>query len=86
MHWYPTSNKPEASTGLWAVQPESTLWGMHHMSMIHIDAIIHGAHLLLQFLSDAPVYQEINYMNVLDIYTSFYVNKFIDHHSFEIAF
>ena len=56
------------------------------MSMIHIDAIIHGAHLLLQFLSDAPVYQEINYMNVLDIYTSFYVNKFIDHHSFEIAF
>ena len=86
VHWYSTSSKPDASTCLWVVQPELTYWGMCHMGVIHINSIIHGAHLLLRFPSDTPVYWEINYMNVLDVYTSFYVNRFIDHHTFEIAF
>jgi hypothetical protein len=86
VHWYSTSNKPDAGTGQWVVQPESTRRGMRHMSVIHVDSILRGAHLLPRFLSDAPVYREINYTNVLDLYTSFYVNKFIDHHAFEIAF
>ena len=86
VRWYSTSNEPDASTGLWVVQPESTHRGTRHMSIIHIDSIIRGAHLLPRFPSDAPVYRQINYMNVLDLYTSFYVNKFIDHHAFEIAF
>ena len=86
VHWFSTSNKPDASTGLWVVQPESTHWRARHMSIIHLNTIICGAHLLLQFPSDTPVYQKINYMNTLDLYASFYVNKFIDHHTFEIAF
>ena len=32
-----------------------------------------------------PIYWEINYMNVLDIYTFFYVNKYINHHAFKIV-
>jgi len=56
------------------------------MGVIHLNSIIRGAHLLPKFPSDTPVYREINYMNVLDLYTSFYVNKYIDHHTFEIAF
>ena len=56
------------------------------MGIIHIDSIVHGAHLLPRFPSDVLVYWEINYMNVLDVYTSFYVNKFIDHHTFKISF
>ena len=56
------------------------------MSVIHVDSIICGTHLLLKFLSDAPVYREINYTNVLNLYASFYVNKFINHHVFKIAF
>ena len=86
VRWYSTSNEPDPSTGLWVVQPESTRRGMRHMGVIHVDSIIRGAHLLPRFPSDAPVYREINYMNVLDLYTSFYVNKFVDHHAFEIAF
>ena len=84
--WYSTSKELDASTGFWVVQPESTRRGTRHMSIIHIDSIVRGAHLLPRFPSDAPVYWEINYMNVLDLYTSFYVNKFVDHHTFEIAF
>lgn len=86
VHWYSTSSEPDADTGMWIVHPESSSRGARHMSVIHLDSIIRGAHLLPVFPSDAPVYREINYMNVLDVYTSFYVNKFVDHHAFEIAF
>lgn len=86
VRWYSTSDEPDATTGFWVVQPETTRRGTHHASVIHLDSIVRGAHLLPRFPSDAPVYREINYTNVLDVYTSFYVNKFIDHHAFEIAF
>ena len=56
------------------------------MSVIHVDTIFRGAHLLPRFLSDAPVYRELNYMNILDLFASFYVNKHINHHVFEVAF
>ena len=86
VRWYSTGNEPDADTGLWVVQPESTRRGTRHVSVIHIDSIVRGAHLLPVFPSDAPVYREINYMNALDVYTSFYVNKYIDYHAFETAF
>ena len=86
IRWYSMSDEPEPDTGLWVVQPESTHQGMCHTGIIHIDSIVRGAHFLPKFPLDLPVYREINYMNALDVYTSFYVNKFIDHHAFEIAF
>jgi hypothetical protein len=43
------------------------------MGVIHVDSITRGAHLLPRFPSDVPVYREVNYMNVLDLYSSFYV-------------
>ena len=86
VRWYSTDEEQDTSTGFWVVCPESTNRGTHHMSIIHVGSIVHRAHLLPRFPSDMPVYQEINYTNVLDLYTSFYVNRFINHHTFEIAF
>ena len=86
IHWYSTNSEPDPSTGLWVVQPECAPRGMRHATVIHLDSIVRGAHLLPKFPSDSPVYREINYMNVLDVYTHFYVNKYINHHAFEIAF
>jgi len=86
VRWYSTSDEPDAATGFWVVQPEFTRRGTRHMGVIHLDSIIRGAHLLQKFPSDAPVYREINYTNILNLYTSFYVNKYIDHHAFEIVF
>ena len=86
IHWYTTSSEPDTSTGMWVIYPELTDQRTRHMGVIHLNSIVRGAHLLPNFPSDAPVYREINYRNVLNVYTSFYVNKFIDHHTFEIAF
>ena len=86
VHWFSTSDEPDPDTNLWIVQPESIRRGVRHMGVIHIDSIVRGAHLLPRFPSDTPIYREINYMNALDLFTSFYVNKLIDYHAFEIAF
>jgi len=86
VHWYSTSDEPDRSTGLWIVEPETNSQGSRNMSVIHVDSILRGAHLLPRFPSDRPVYREINYTNTLDVYSSFYVNKFVDHHAFEIAY
>jgi len=51
------------------------------MSVIYVNSILHGAHLLPRFPWDAPVFWGANYTNVLDLYMSFYVNKFINHHT-----
>jgi hypothetical protein len=56
------------------------------MDVIHVNSIICRVHLLPRFPSVTPVYQEINYMNILNVYKSFYVNKYINHHAFEIPF
>jgi hypothetical protein len=86
VRWYSTSEEPDTINRLWIVQPESTRPRQHHMSIIHVDTIVCGTHLLPRFPSDVPVYRQINYTDVLDLFTSFYVNKSIDHHAFEIAF
>jgi hypothetical protein len=86
VHWFTKSDEPDPDTGLWIVRPEFVRRGARHMSIVHLDSVVRGAHLLPRFPSDAPLYREINYMNVLDVYRAFYVNKYIDHHAFELAF
>jgi len=88
VHWYTTvGTEPDNSTGLWVVKPEFA-HGLPYrsMSVIHLDSIIRGAHLLPKFPSNTRLYREINYTQTLDIYRSFYVNKYIDNHAFELAF
>ena len=86
VHWYSTSNEPDPTTSFWVVQLEFVGQCRRHMGVIHLNSVIQVAHLLLKFPSNAPVYQEINYMNVPDLYSFFYINKFINHHAFKIAF
>ena len=90
VHWYTTvSARPDDSTGLWVVKPKyNNIRGQSYrnMGVIHLDSVIRGAHLLPRFPSNTQVYRELNYTQTLDVYRSFYVNKYIDHHSFEIAF
>jgi len=88
VHWYTAvDTEPDNTTGLWVVEPEYT-HGLPYRSMgvIHLDSIVRGAHLLPRFPSNVRVQREINYMQTLDVFRSFYVNKYVDHHAFEIAF
>ena len=59
--------------------------GKPQTAVIHLDTILHLAHLLLTY-HDKPAPRDIKYTDSLDEFSEFYVSKFMDHHAFEIAF
>ncbi|TRM57413.1 hypothetical protein BD626DRAFT_551157 [Schizophyllum amplum] len=76
---------PCPDTGLWMVEPDIDARGQRDLDIIHVDTILRGAHLIsaaggqsipLRFLHTAS----------LDCFKAFYVNKYADHHTFEITY
>ncbi|KAG1837670.1 hypothetical protein F4604DRAFT_1692100 [Suillus subluteus] len=74
---------PDEDTGMWVVSPSSD--GNHaHYAVIHVEAIFRSAHLIPVYGTE-PLPSSIQSHHVLDIFNLFYVNKYADHHAFEIA-
>jgi hypothetical protein len=76
---------PCSDTGMWIVKPEMEVDGTRVTSIIHVDSILRGAHLIgvygEQFLP-----RDFSYSDSLTAFKAYYVNKFIDYHANEIAF
>jgi hypothetical protein len=86
VHWfYPIRDAPDPDTGMWMVQPARDPRGYRKSSVIHMDSVLRSAHLLPAF-GQTFVERSVMYTKTLNIYDAFYVNKYIDHHAFEIAF
>ncbi|KAF8886311.1 hypothetical protein BD779DRAFT_1611774 [Infundibulicybe gibba] len=86
VHWFvPTADRPCPKTRMWTVTPDFLDNGAPYKSVVHLDCIFRGAHLIgmagTEFL---PHYFTLH--QSLDAFELFYVNKFIDHHAHEIAF
>ncbi|KAJ6605032.1 hypothetical protein B0H10DRAFT_1821085 [Mycena sp. CBHHK59/15] len=75
---------PDPETGMWIVEPE--MKGRSRLTtIVHLDTLLRGAHLIPVYGSDyIPV--GFRYTYSLDAFKSFHVNKYIDHHTNEIAF
>jgi hypothetical protein len=85
VHWFTTfGDTPDPDNGMWIVEPEYDN-GYRSVSVIHVDSIVRAAHLLPIFDS-SPVERSFHYTRTLDIFCAFYVNKYADHHTYEIAF
>ena len=85
IHWFDRiGDGPDEATGMWMVRPSFTWGGRPNTAVIHIDAIFRAAHLI-------PVYDrnfmspDITPYNSYDSFHRFYVNRFADHHAFEIV-
>lgn len=86
VEWFILSDdEKDPETGMWIVEPEVDNLGHSIRSVIHIDTIICSAHLI-------PVYGNItlpsifHFSDSLDAFPAYYVNKYADHHAFEIVF
>ena len=77
---------PDPDNGMWIVEPDFDRNNYRVMSVVHVDSIIRAVHLLPVFRGDVIVPREINFSHTLDIFTAFYVNKYIDYHAFETLF
>lgn len=86
IHWFSRiSGSADSSTGMWVVEPDLTNDGRPIVAIIHLDTIIRAAHLLPVF-KEGFVSKNLSFTDTLDKFQTFYVNKFVDHHAFEIAF
>jgi hypothetical protein len=86
VHWFSrVGDSPDEHTGMWIVRPEFAEDGTQTASVIHIDTIFRAAHLMPVFGND-PVPRYLSFTDSLDSFNSYYVNKYIDHHAFEVAF
>jgi hypothetical protein len=86
VHWYSrVGDSPDKDTGMWVVEPDYGEDGAHFAAVIHLDAIFRAAHLIPVY-GDEFVPTHLSFTQTLDAFRAFYVNKYIDHHAFEIAF
>ena len=87
VRWYSrVGNSPNSNTGMWTVKPDTLDDdGEILTSIIHLDTIVRAAHLLPVF-GHEYVSRTLSFSDTLNEFTSFYVNKYADHHAFEIAF
>lgn len=86
VHWFSrVAESADRGTGMWVVEPDSTDDGKPFASVIHLDTIIRAAHLLPVYGSQF-VSRTLSFTDTLNEFRSFYVNKYADHHAFEIAF
>jgi hypothetical protein len=76
-----TANK---DTGIWMVSPSFHEDGSWNLAVIHIDTIFRAAH-LIPIYSSEYISHSLKFYHSIDSFHSFYVNKFADHHAFEIA-
>ena len=74
----------DEDTGMWMVQPAVTEDGLPDVSVIHLDCVFCAAH-LLPIYGETLIPNNVLLHNSLDAFVGFYMNKFADHHAFEIA-
>jgi hypothetical protein len=84
--WYSTiGNMPCADTGMWKVKPDFDNTGNLALSIIHLDSMVRGAH-LMGIAGATQIPHHLTSDRSLDAFQTFYVNKYIDHHAHEYAF
>lgn len=86
IHWYSRNgDEPDEDTGMWVVEPDFDPNGSPTMAIVHLDTILRAAHLIGVY-GNFIIPRGIPCHYSLDIFHSYYVNKYVDHHAFEIAF
>ena len=84
IQWYSyIGDSPDEDMGMWVVEKEKRNDGLPIINLIYIDAIVRSCH-LLPIYGRGMVPRQVTHMTSLDCFQAYYVNKFADHHSFEL--
>ncbi|KAI0071438.1 hypothetical protein K474DRAFT_1687078 [Panus rudis PR-1116 ss-1] len=86
VEWFiPESDGPDEVTGMWIVKPERLRGGRRAKSVVHLDSVLRAAHLIPAFGKE-HVPANFSHTWSLDCFNAYYVNKYADHHMYEIVF
>ncbi|KAG2745087.1 hypothetical protein P692DRAFT_20742616 [Suillus brevipes Sb2] len=70
---------------MWKVKPLLDRQKNQVQTVEHLDVIFRSAHLIPVF-GDGPLPDDFHFSFSLDVFNSYYVNRYADHHTFEIVF
>ncbi|KAH9028665.1 hypothetical protein EDB85DRAFT_1867717 [Lactarius pseudohatsudake] len=83
VHWFiPVGDEPDHDTGMWVVRPEFKNNRRRSLSVIQLDGIVRGAHLI-------PVYgssllpEDFHFSDSLHAFRAYFVSRHADHHMYE---
>ncbi len=81
VRWFTVAGDgPDEDTGMWIVRPSDDQ-GDSEISVIHLDCVVRAAHLVAVFDHNFLPKDFLSHC-YLDAFNAYYVNKYIDHHSF----
>lgn len=83
-HFEISGNEVDEDVGMWTARALFDESSEPLMSVIPLHQILRAAHLIPVYDTE-PIPHQFTFAETLDHYSEFYVNKFIDHHAFEIA-
>ena len=66
------------STGMWIVHPGFTC-GKQDKYVIHLDSLLHAAHLIPVYSGNQPLPLDFHYTYSLHVFRAYFINKCIDH-------
>jgi hypothetical protein len=70
---------------MWIVKPNLYSDGSPRAAIIHLDTILQEAHLIGVY-GKGFLPKELSFTDSLNVFHAYYVNKYINYHSFETAF
>ncbi|KAJ7673067.1 hypothetical protein DFH06DRAFT_1358827 [Mycena polygramma] len=86
VHWYsPVANGADADTGMTVVRPEFERNGRKSLAVIHLDSVARATH-LLHVYGTSFLPEDFHFSYSLDVFRSFFVNRFADHHTHEFLY
>jgi hypothetical protein len=85
VEWFlPSGYEPDPSTGMWIVVPEVNTTGHRVRAVISVKSILRGVHLIGVYgAAFLPV--TFHFSDSLNAFNAYYVNRYIDHHSYTIC-
>jgi hypothetical protein len=90
VHWWEViGNECDEDTGMWVAQPE--FFGIQaepHIQLVHLDTVLRASHLLPVHSADREhwVPARHDHTKTLDTWETYYINKWVDHNAYTIAF
>lgn len=86
VQWFSViGDEPDDETGFWMVEADVCDNEQPSLAIIHLDSIYRAAHLVPAYRSSDFVNRLLTMHDTLDYFKNFYVNKYVDHHAFEIV-
>lgn len=83
-HWYSrVDDAVDENTRMWVVKQDLEL-GKPCAAVLHLDSILRAVHLVPVYGTSTFIPRRLSPAHSLDIFKAFYINKYADHHSFEV--